>query len=220
MRHSYGPRKHPELAVVRVVQAEPPAPPAATREGFVWDQQREDAAMLLADGSRTDTMVAEILGLRGPTVTKWRRYRAFEERVEYFRRERSVRLAQYSWANKENRVEELNALYDKMRKVIDERAVLVPKFVELHKLGDVPGADTGIVYPVIKQFNVGKNAKTYYEFVVDTAIIKQMGATFDQLAEETGQKISYQKSAQTIHVKQEQTDMVQRRYIGVNIEDV
>lgn len=102
----------------------------------------------------------------------------------------------YLIAHKVNRIAALDDRWQRIRRVIDQRAADGAKNWQ-----GVPGMDTGIVVHQLKQIGAGKNAMTVDEFVVDTGTLAEARAIEKAAADELGQ-IQQRPSGDTYNIGQ------------------
>jgi transposase-like protein len=166
-------------------------------------EKRVEAAALLAQDELTDEEIAQRVGVARQTLTRWKVEPDFLDMItEHTARVQSAML-RLDIAKRHKRVEKLDILHEKSWSVIEARAAAMPN--------DAPGTKTGLLVHQVKQVGAGPSATIVDEYVVDTALMKEIRAIQEQAAAELGQKVD--KVAVT-------GDVIVRRYVGVNPEDV
>lgn len=83
-------------------------------------------------------------------------------------------------ASRENRIAAANDRWDRMKRVIDERAADPT-------MEKVPGGRTGLLVRTYKIVGTGPSAYTVDEFAVDTGLLKEMRELEKEAAQEVGQ---------------------------------
>jgi hypothetical protein len=114
--------------------------PAQNCASFEWDQAREEAAALVAEGRWTDQEVGEKVGVCRRTICAWKRYPVFQARVRELVALIGDAAAIYAIANKLRRLEAQNQRWELLEQVRQERAADP-------ELGKVPGGKTGLLAP-------------------------------------------------------------------------
>lgn len=151
-----------------------------------WNKAKHDAAQLLAEGELTVVEVAEQVGVERKTVYAWKKRSEFAERVRELAAELGDIALRRAVANRSRRVAWLDNRLQKMRRVIDDRA-LDPD------LQTVPGGPTGLLVRTVKMIGSGDAAERVEEYEVDTALLKEMREHEKQAAQELGQWIEKQQ---------------------------
>lgn len=147
---------------------------------FGWTKPREEAAILLAENNLSDEAIAQRAGVTRRTLANWKLHPEFSARVGDHVGQIQVGMLRLAIAKKHKRLETLDAMHDKLLRVIDERAA---------EQLNAPGADTGLVVRQIKQVGAGRDAQIVEEFAVDTGTLRELRALEEQAAKELGQWI-------------------------------
>lgn len=146
--------------------------------GF-WTRKRAKAALAVAEDTLTDAQIAANAGVSKQTLETWKKIPEFRARVEEHVRSFEEAIKAEGIANRQNRVAALNDRWDRMRQVIDARAVA-------HK-GEAPGAGTGLLVKQYKQIGSGEFAEKVIEWKVDDGLLSELRAHEQQAAKELGQ---------------------------------
>lgn len=147
---------------------------------FKWDETREQAALLIAQDELTDTKIAENLGVARRTLGSWKENPEFSERVQSHLNEIRAYIRSHGISIIENRVAALQDRWERMKRVIAERA-------ESPEMQDVPGGKTGLLVRQLKKVGAGADAEMVEEFAIDAALLKEMREHEKQAAQELGQ---------------------------------
>jgi hypothetical protein len=212
-------------------------PPAAVALGitgmgqngtkFPWTKDRECAAILLAEDELSDDEIASQVGISRSTLSRWKEREAFQTRIAEHAAHINAAMLRLAIAKRHKRVQVLDDLHTKLLTITEERAGEYARLAEEQASeseaqqvfrqmfggrGEIPaGAGTGLIVRQLKQIGAGKTAQVVEEFAVDTGLIRELRALHEQAAKELGQW------EETTNVKGE---LLVRRYIGVNPEDV
>lgn len=167
-------------------------------------RRQEAAAQLVAKGSQTHEALAAQLGINSQTLLRWRRQEAFTTRIQALQDAMAAAVVSEGIALRTKRVAALNDRWNRMQRVIDERA-------EDPEVSHVPGGTTGLMVHTVKMIGGGRDATTVDEYAVDVGLLKELRAHEEQAAKELGQWTE----------KQEHTgEVLIRRYEGVDVDDV
>ncbi len=142
--------------------------------------RREQAAQLVAAGKQTDVAIATALKIRPETLWRWRQTTDFMGRVDALQAEMAAAVVAEGIASRTRRIQALNDRWDRMKRVIDERAS-DPEF------SNVAGGTTGLLVHTVKMIGGGRDATTVDEYAVDTGLLKELRAHEEQAAKELGQ---------------------------------
>lgn len=142
--------------------------------------RRERAAQLIAEGKHTDQAIANTLGVRKETMSRWRQETEFTARVEALQAAMAAAVVSEGIALRTARVAALNDRWQRMQRVIAERA-------DDPAMDDVPGGETGLLVHSYKMIGGGRDATTVDEYAVDVGLLKEMRAHEEQAAKELGQ---------------------------------
>jgi len=149
---------------------------------FEWDQVRETAALLVAEGGK-EQEIADAVGVHRNTLGAWRKHPQFQKRVAEHLAEfrRAVRAQGISIM--ENRVKEKQKRYDLLNRVLDARAAAGAAGPD----SAVPGMETGLVVKTVKGIGKGDEFVKVSEFRVDVGTLKEMRELETSAARELGQ---------------------------------
>ena len=163
------------------------------RQKSLTAKQRKAAAQV-AEDELTDEAIAEQAGVTRQTLGRWKQDPLFLEAVQEHTAKVQAAMLRLAIAKRHKRVERLDRLESKLWDVIDQRAAQMA--------GEAPGADTGTLVRQIKQIGSGKDAATIEEYAVDTGLVRELRALYDQAAVELGQKITRAEtsSSHTVHI--------------------
>ena len=103
-----------------------------------------------------------------------------EARIRYLRERMAAGIIKAAIRDKNARVEALQDRWDRMKRVIEERA-------KDRAMRKAAGGKTGLLVRRLKQVGSGDSATVVEEFEVDTALLKEMRAHEEQAAKELGQ---------------------------------
>jgi hypothetical protein len=147
---------------------------------FRWTAVRERAALLLAQDEQPDREIVALLGIGRGTLGRWKDHPVFAARVQ----EHVARLAEVALkrgiAQREKRVAALDDRWQRMQRVIAERA-------DDPAHAAVPGWQTGLLVHQVKGVGAGDDFERVDQFAVDTGLLKELRAHEEQAAKELGQ---------------------------------
>jgi hypothetical protein len=103
-----------------------------------------------------------------------------EKRVRELQAEIGAKLDKRTIRDLNERLNEYQTRWDKMRTVTQERA-------EAPEMQDVPGGRTGLLVRTIKSIGSGEKATTVEEFAVDTGLLREIRELELQVSKELGQ---------------------------------
>lgn len=167
-----------------------------------WSTRREKAAKLAADDALTNEQIAASVGVTRQAVDYWRAAPEFQARVAEIVAAYAEAIKGEGIANVKNRVAAQNDRWQRMQRIIDQRA-LDPS------LADIPGGDTGLIVRTAKLVKVygsipssgdeaeslqsAKREVLVYEYAADTGLAAEMRATEKEAAEQLGQRVAKQE---------------------------
>lgn len=158
-------------------------------EEFLWSNASTEAAQLLAVGELTNEEIAERVGVHTSTLWRWRKNAAFSARVEEHLEEIRAEIRRRGIGVVERRVDAFDRLWNKLHRVIADRA---------DDMKGVPGGSTGLLVRKFKTLGSGENAKTVEEYAVDTGLISEIRELGKQAAQELGQWVNRSNVEQTV----------------------
>lgn len=151
---------------------------------FEWDERRERAAILVAQGELGITEIARLCGIDRDTLWTWRKSPIFNARIaqctEAFRDE----MLRVGIAAKTARIASLQDRHLRLQRIIEERAAAAMADPEAR---DIPGASSGLLMKQQKVSGSGRNAVLLEEWVFDSALMREMRSIEEHVARELGQ---------------------------------
>jgi hypothetical protein len=147
-------------------------------EKATWTEQKEQAALLVAQDMLSDELIAKDVDVCRRTLATWKTEPEFKARVAAILEEIKAAVVARGIADKQNRVDAYNDRWERMRKVIEGRAV--------EHAGYAGGGATGLLVRQLKSIGKGEDAREVEEYAVDTALLKEMREHEKQAAIEVG----------------------------------
>ena len=158
-----------------------------------WSHARETAASLVADDTLSDMEIASKAGVGKATLERWKKVPQFYARVLEIRealRKTAVEVAlQYGIANCRERMICLNELWNRLQRVVSERA-------KAPDMQNVPGGRTGLLVRRVR--SIGGD-ETVDEYAVDTGLLQELREYAKQAAQEMGQWVEHHKDDTEYH---------------------
>lgn len=154
---------------------------------FRWTEAKARAAVMLAEDDITDEQIAATIGVNPATLWRWKQHTDFTDRIAENVARLHAAMMRYPVAKRRRRLAVLDDLHTKALGVIADRAIE-------HEEG--PGGKTGLVVMQLKQvkhLKVEEDGETrswteeQREYVVDTALMREIRAIHEQAAKELGQ---------------------------------
>lgn len=173
-----------------------------------WTPQREQAASLLALDQITDTEIAAQVGVDRNTLWWWKQSPVFAAQVKSIADLVNESVMQEGIAVKANRIRHLNERHHKLRQIVDERAEHFASH-EDQETREAPGVATGLLVRQIRVVGTGRAAREVVEYVVDTALLREMRSIEEHTARELGQ-----------WTDRSEVLVNQKLYIGVDIDQM
>jgi len=147
---------------------------------FAWTQKSRLAAELVAEDEFTDSKIAAKVGIGPRTLYRWKRSPEFaaevQRQVEAFGRI----IRSRGIARLEMRIRALNDRWERMNRIIDERAADPA-------MADLPGGKTGLLVRRVKRVGRGDDARVVEWFEVDCKLLRLLLHHEKQAAQELGQ---------------------------------
>lgn len=150
------------------------------KKPFKWTKRKEQAAVLLAEDELTDQEIAQRLGIGRTTLFSWKSHAEFTARLAEVSQTIGNVTMRRAIAKKARRVSALNDRWNKLHKVIEERAADPT-------LADIPGGKTGLIVRQTKGIGKGKTFQVVEEYAVNIGLLKLLNDTERQAAQECGQ---------------------------------
>jgi hypothetical protein len=179
---------------------------------FRWTQSRETAAQLVAEGSLGFPEIAERVGVARQTLFGWRQAPEFKARVEEALAEIKAEIRRIGIGTIENRVRQQDDRWNRMRRVIDERAAEP-------EMAGVPGGTTGLLVRTLRRIIVedidgNRSSRELVEYQVDTGLLREIRELEKHAAQELGQWQERQEITGTIDATWEVYEEHARRIYG------
>lgn len=180
---------------------------------FAWTKAKAEAAILLAENVLPDVQIAARAEVSDRQLRTWKQHPDFVARVAEHVAEFEASTLRYQIAKRRKRVEALNRRWLRLQDVVDARAAA---YGDDPKAG-APGAGTGLLVRQYKSIRSGTSQlgdpeyETVEEWVVDTALLKEIREHEKQAAQEVGQWDEKPESG---------GEGIQRVYVGVRVEVV
>jgi len=151
---------------------------------FQWDERRNLAAQLVAEGQKTDDQIAEQCGVSRAAFAKWKVVPEFKARVEQIVAESAEALKGAGIRDKENRLNNLQRRIDKMHALIDARAA------KMAETKEIEGGETGLLvrdYKGKMAFNDDGKLEMQAVYKFDAALMRELREHEKQAAIELAQ---------------------------------
>jgi hypothetical protein len=143
-----------------------------------WTEDRERAAILIAEGELVNQEIATQCSVHRRQILRWKKIPEFAARVKELTEETCKTLAEYAVANKQRRVAELEKRRQLIVALIESRAVAHENAV---------GGHTGLLTKDIKQIGSGDSAREVEVYSADVALLRELREIEKQAAIECGQ---------------------------------
>ena len=169
---------------------------------FTWNDDRRLAAQLVAEGNLADIDIAAKLGVTRQTIWNWRKTPEFQEFVDELQEAFKTEVRRRGLADRERRVRALNDRWNRLQRVMEERA-------DDPAMANVPGGRTGLLVHDVKSVGSGYSAQVVDLYEVDTGLLKELREHEKQAAQELGQ-----------WVEQSTVDQVVKAYVKVDPDDL
>lgn len=151
---------------------------------FAWDERRERAAAHLARGELSVEEIAGDCGVDRDTIWRWRKSPIFRARVTLHLSTYRDELLKIGVADKAERVSALQDRHARLQRVIEERAEAAASDPEARA---TPGALSGLMVRQVRVTGSGRSAERVDEWVVDTALLREMRSIEEHISRELGQ---------------------------------
>lgn len=146
---------------------------------MISETQREEAAILLAEGRYGAKEIAAKVGMDRVTLWRLRTHdEAFKTRVDVLRKEIVDACKDRAIRRKDYRIETLADVQSRLLQVIEERA-------KDPTLAEVPGGTSGLI---VRQYKISGET-CMPEYLVDNGTIRELRAVQEQAAKELGQMV-------------------------------
>jgi transposase-like protein len=138
---------------------------------WVWDERRETAAALLAQGELSVNEIARQVGVTRDLIWIWRKSPLFQARItEHLDRIRDELLS-VGVAAKAARISALQDRHLRLCRIIEERADAAMADEEAR---DVPGAASGLLVRQVRVTGSGRNAERVITWELDDKVLKEI----------------------------------------------
>jgi hypothetical protein len=148
-----------------------------------WTRTTEKAAHMVAQDHDSDREIAAACKISERTLARWKTDQEFIARVEQVVGEYAERALRHGLARRDKRLRELTAMYDKLQQIAVERSN-DPDFQK------APGGATGFLVRKVSSVGSGDNFRVFPEYELDVALVRETRGILDQVAEESGQKVT------------------------------
>lgn len=147
--------------------------------------------MLLAEDRVIDAEIATLSGVTLRTLTRWKGDPAFRARIEHHKAVMAAVVEAEGISRRENRVRALNDRWQRMQRIIEQRAEDMGQPDENGYV--IPGGDTGLLVRQTKSIGFGENNTVIEEYAVDVGLLRELRAHEEQSAKELGQWVDRSK---------------------------
>lgn len=158
---------------------------------FEWTAKRLKAAKLVSEDTLTNEEIAEKLEIERRTLDRWKAHPDFKVEVQRIVEETRQKLINRGVLERQNRLDALNDRWNRMRRVIEQRA-------EVYK-DEAAGGNTGLIVKQVKGIGKGADFQIIEMFAVDTGLLKELREHEKQAAQELGEWVD--KSQHTFDLK-------------------
>lgn len=134
----------------------------------------------MADDTLTDEQIAEKAGVTRAALSLWKQHPDFKARVAGILEAVRQKVLTEGIADRVNRVKRLNRDWERMQRVIEQRAAD-------SDMEGVPGGDTGLLVHQVKGVGKGEDFQLIDLYVVDAGLLAELRNTEKQAAQELGQ---------------------------------
>jgi len=139
--------------------------------------RQERAAVFVAEDHFSDHEIAAKVGIKRPTLAKWKLLPLFCARVQEITQELAERALRQGIARRDRRLTVLQRTANRLLQVMEERAADPA-------LAKIAGGKTGLI---VSKPLASAGELLGFEYAVDTATIRELRATLEQAAKELGQ---------------------------------
>lgn len=178
---------------------------------FMWDHKRTRAADLMTDTRYSERDICDMTGLAMPELRWLQTQPDFMDAFEAAKAEQTRRVMNTGVASREFRINQLNRRHQLLSRLMDQRSASMDpesEFFDAETLG-VPGVDTGLLVKKTRGIGSGPTMMIVNDFELDRGLLSAFKEIEEHVGKETGQLM-----------ERRQIEVVQKMYIGVNIDDV
>jgi len=152
------------------------------RANWAWTEQRERAALLVAQDRLSDREIAEALDITERTINRWRAVPEFRARVEEHVKAAREAIRTEGIADLLNRVARKNADWLALQRIKAARAANPDN----HRFD---GGDTGLIVVRLKAVGTGQSQMIVEEAAIDTSLLAELDRLEEGVAKELGQRV-------------------------------
>ena len=175
------------------------------RDVWNWTTSVDRAAYYVAEDRMSLKHISSKTGVPTAKIKRWTALNGeFTERVKQYREQLMAKLLSIGIGNKNNRVNVLDDIHEKMRDIIRQR-----QYKYAHR--KQPGVNTGLMVRTVKAIGHGSSTKIVRGWDFDKELVHEIRETQVQLAKELGQWSEKTENSNVVLV---------REYAGVSTEDV
>ena len=170
--------------------------------------KKEYAAVLLADDSLSDRVIADRVGVSRQAIQRWKKTPDFIAMIQANIEELTAAMLPVAIANKRIRLEMLQDLADGMQAVVRHRKErYVAEVADADSavnatrrfFGDATPAESMTGY-MVKQETLNNAGKKTVNWALDTGLIRELRAVLDDAAKEVGQRVEKREETQRIEI--------------------
>ncbi|HLV78743.1 MAG TPA: hypothetical protein VKT32_00635 [Chthonomonadaceae bacterium] len=154
---------------------------------WVWTANKERAAALVAADELADEAIAAEVGIAPRTLRNWKTRTEFAERVFEILEATRQECLKFGVASRAERLARMNRRWEKIHKIIEERAAAARQWTEEHGKPEAPGMEEGLLVRQIRSVGKGESARLLTEYAADGGLLKAALDIEKQAAVETGQ---------------------------------
>ncbi len=138
------------------------------------------AAHLLAEDDLSDDEIATSIHCARWTLSRWKRKRPFQDKIDEIRRKLGSLLHRREIARQSRRLAVMDRRYRKLQQIIEERGAA-------DEMQAIPGGTTGLLVKTRKAIGSGASIEFVDEYELDTGLLAEMRQLEKQAAIELGQ---------------------------------
>jgi len=170
--------------------------------------KKEYAAVLLADDSLSDRVIADRVGVSRQAIQRWKKTPDFIAMIQANIEELTAAMLPVAIANKRIRLEILQDLADGMQEVVRHRRERYAAEVTDAEsavnatrrfFGDATPAESMTGY-MVKQETLNNAGKKTVNWALDTGLIRELRAVLDDAAKEVGHRVEKREDTQRIEI--------------------
>jgi hypothetical protein len=139
----------------------------------------EEAALLVAQGELTLTVIAERVDISRQSLCEWRKEPEFRRICTAHREELRGEVRDFGLSQMHNRVKRLQDRARRIDQIVEERALS-------NEMQGVPGGTTGLLVHDVKGLGSGESAEVVHLYKLDTPLLAEVREIEKQVAQEVG----------------------------------